>query len=51
MNNEYLDLDGDGNSTLLNGTPDNRVQSLTAVTPSAGFVPSNYFAHQYRSIG
>jgi hypothetical protein len=51
VNNDYLDLDGDGNSTLLNGNPDNLVQNLSVVTPSAGFVPTNYFVHQYRSVG
>ena len=51
VNNDYIDVDGDGHATRLDGLPDNLTQSLTAVTPTPGFVPTNYIVHQYRSIG
>ncbi len=51
VNNDYIDMDGDGNATRLNGNPDNLTQSLTAVTPTSGFIPSNYIIHQYRAVG
>ncbi len=51
VNNDFIDVDGDGNSTSTNGVPDNLTQSLTAVTPTSGFIPSNYLVHQYRSVG
>jgi hypothetical protein len=51
VNNDFIDVDGDGNSTSTNGVPDNLTQSLTAVTPTSGFIPSNYIVHQYRSVG
>jgi hypothetical protein len=50
VTNDYLDIDGDGNATRLNGLPDNLATPLPgASTP--GFVPGNYYVHQYRAIG
>ncbi|MFO0830862.1 MAG: hypothetical protein U0637_03355 [Phycisphaerales bacterium] len=51
VNNDYIDVDGDGHATRLDGLPDNLTQSLTAVTPTPGFLPSNFIVHQYRSVG
>jgi hypothetical protein len=54
VNNDFIDVDGDGICTSCpfpNNLPDNLTQSLTAVTPTPGFIPGNYFVHQYRSVG
>jgi hypothetical protein len=50
VTNDFLDVDGDGNATRLNGLPDNLATQLPG-SASVGFVPGNYFVHQYRAIG
>jgi hypothetical protein len=50
VTNDYLDIDGDGNATRLNNLPDNLATQLPGAS-SVGFVPGNYFVHQYRAIG